>query len=147
DSDRAIRLVEPGHDEDRLPPRSRLPLRPGDAGDRRSPFQLFAAARAVGRLAGRDRETRRAARAVPLGADDGPRAQLSPTVVARDLSVRRVSGALQIVPARRPRASRGARRRDVACTVRDVAQDERYWLSQLDAGPALDLAELAGRVS
>ena len=56
--------------------------------------------------------------------------------VARDVSVRRVAGALQFVSAERPRALDRARSRDLARAVRNVAAHERSRLSQQDARPA-----------
>src|SRR5690606_41734559 len=86
------------------------------------------------------------ARAAQLVWPYGDSAQLLPIVVACDLSLRRVAGILQVVPPGRGSVAVVARSGDVVCVVRDIAQDERHRVSQLDAGAALHFAQLARRL-
>ena len=143
DPDRLLRHLESGPAEDDLPTRSRLPVRPCDAGDRGRALQLFPAGRTLAGLP----SARRSARAGPgvsVVRAHGARAQLPAPRVARELPVRRVAGAVQVVQARRARALDRARSRHVARAVRDLAADERLGLSQQDAGTPRDLSELGG---
>ena len=97
--DRAVRQVEHRPHENRVPRRLGRALRPRHAGHLRRALQLLVPRAHVGRVAGH-RAVAHARPGFHLGPLFPPAAQLPPPRLDRALSVRRVAGGLQFVPAR-----------------------------------------------
>ena len=143
---RALRQLERGHHEARVPARTEPSLRPGDADHFRGALQLLPAAAVLDRIPGDGGLQRGTARRVLVGSVLRPGAQLPPPRVAGAAAVRIVTGDLPIVPRQRAARLPGARPGDALRAVRHLAANERHRLQEQVAATARNLLRLSRRL-